>query len=278
MAYYVKSVIEIIESNYENFTATEKNIADFFIHNDKKGDFSAKKLADQLFVSEASLSRFAQKCGFRGYREFIYQYRQNFVEKNDEITDNVSQVLKTYQELLNKTYSLIDENQLKRVVSYMNASQKVFVCGKGSSGLAANEMEMRFMRIGVNIDSITDSDHMKMRAVFHNENNLVICLSISGETKEVLYFLKEAHNKNAKTVLITSQNREEIKKYCDELVLVPSLKHLNYGNVISPQFPLSIMVDLLYTFFVNEDKNIKEKMHGDTIKALGKGDFKENSK
>lgn len=30
MDYYVKSVIPIIESNYENFTALEKNIADFF--------------------------------------------------------------------------------------------------------------------------------------------------------------------------------------------------------------------------------------------------------
>lgn len=271
MAYYVKSVIETIESNYENFTPTEKNIADFFIHNDKKGDLSAKKLAEKLFVSEASLSRFAQKCGFRGYREFIYEYKQKFVEKQDEITNNVSQVLETYQELLNKTYSLIDENQLKRVIDYLNKAQKVFVCGKGSSGLAANEMETRFMRIGVNIDSITDADQMKMRAVFHNEKSLVIGLSISGETKEVLYFLKEAHNKNAKTVLITSQNRDELRSYCDEIILVPSLKHLNYGNVISPQFPLSVMVDLLYSFFVDEDKNLKEKMHDDTLRALGNG-------
>ena len=225
-------------------------------------------MAEKLFVSEASLSRFAQKCGFRGYREFIYEYKQNFVVKQEVITQNVSKVLTTYQELLNKTYSLIDENQIKRVIDYFNSSQKVFVCGKGSSGLAANEMELRFMRIGVNIDSITDVDQMKMRAVFHTANSLIIGLSISGETEEVLYFLKEAHKKNAKTVLITSQNRDKVKDYCDEIVLVPSLKHLNYGNVISPQFPLSVMVDLLYSFFVDEDKNIKEKMHGDTLEAL----------
>lgn len=274
MGYYVKSVIETIESNYDNFTPTEKSIADFFIYNDKKGDFSAKKLSDKLFVSEASLSRFAQKCGFRGYREFIYEYSQSFIERQDEITDNVSKVLETYQELLNKTYSLIDENQIKRVIEYLNIAQKVFVCGKGSSGLAANEMETRFMRIGVNIDSITDTDQMKMRAVFHSANSLVVGLSISGETTEVLYFLKEAHNKNARTVLVTSQNKEDLKEYCDEIVLVPSLKHLNHGNVISPQFPLSIMVDLLYSFFVDEDKNKKEKMHDDTLKALGRGEIK----
>ena len=146
------------------------------------------------------------------------------------MADNVSQVLSTYQELLNKTYSLVDENQLKRVVDYLNTSEKVFVCGKGSSGLAANEMELRFMRIGVNIDSIIDSDQMKMRAVFQNENNLVFGVSISGETQEVLYFLKEAHKKNANTVLITSQIRDSYQEYCSEVVLIPSLRHLNHGT------------------------------------------------
>ena len=47
-------------------------------------DFSAKSVAGKLFVSEASLSRFRQKkCGFRGYREFIYQYEENFVVRQD---------------------------------------------------------------------------------------------------------------------------------------------------------------------------------------------------
>ena len=67
MEYYVKSVVPIIESNYDKFTTVERNIADFFIQNRKKVDFSAKSIAERLFVSEASLSRFAKKCGYRGY-------------------------------------------------------------------------------------------------------------------------------------------------------------------------------------------------------------------
>ena len=62
MEYYVKSVVPIIESNYNNFTMVEKNIADFFIHNHEKMDFSAKTVAAKLFVSEASLSRFAKNA------------------------------------------------------------------------------------------------------------------------------------------------------------------------------------------------------------------------
>ena len=81
MDYYVKSVIPIIESNYENFTALERTIADFFMKNQKKVDFSAKEIAKRLFVSEASLSRFAKKCGYRGYREFIYNMRKHLRRK-----------------------------------------------------------------------------------------------------------------------------------------------------------------------------------------------------
>lgn len=54
MEYYVKSVVPIIESNYDKFTTVERNIADFFIQNRKKVDFSSKSISERLFVSEAS--------------------------------------------------------------------------------------------------------------------------------------------------------------------------------------------------------------------------------
>lgn len=268
MGYYVKSAITTIESKYENFTTVEKNIADFFIHNKESQDLSGKTIAQRLFVSEASLSRFAKKCGYSGYREFIYQYKEGFVEKVDTITSNVMTILNTYQELLNKTYSLLDEDQIMRISDYLNKARQVYVCGKGSSGLAANEMELRFMRIGVNIDSIRDLDQMKMRGVFQNGDNIVFGISISGETEEVLHFLRESHKHDAKTVLITSQMRDSLVKYCDEVVLVPSLKHLNHGKLISPQFPVLVMLDILYSHFVRYDKTQKEKMHEDTLRAL----------
>ena len=62
MEYYVKSVVPIIKMNYDNFTAVEKSIADFFIQNQEKVELSSKAMADRLFVSEASLSRFAQNA------------------------------------------------------------------------------------------------------------------------------------------------------------------------------------------------------------------------
>lgn len=271
MEYYVKSVIPIIESNYDNFTTVEKNIADFFIHNRKKVDFSAKAVSERLFVSEASLSRFAKKCGYRGYREFLYQYEETLVEKQESMTGNTRMVLNAYQELLNKTYSLVDEAQIARIGRYLSQADRVFVCGKGSSGLAASEMELRFMRIGVDIDSLQDSDLMRMQAVFQDKRSLVFGISISGGKEEVLYLLREAHKRGARTILITANNKEIYDQFCTEVVLIPSLKHLNHGNVISPQFPILVMLDIIYSCYVEQDKDEKEILHDNTLRALEEG-------
>lgn len=271
MEYYVKSVIPIIESNYDNLTAVEKTIADYFIQNRKKEDFSAKAIAEKLYTSEASLSRFAKKCGYRGYRDFIYQYEETFVEKQELIAGNTRLVLDTYQEILNKTYNLVDEAQIARISKYLNQAERVIVCGKGSSGHAANEMEIRFMRIGVDIDSIQDTDLMKMQAVFQDKRSLVFGISISGETEEVLYLLREAHKRGAKTVLITANKKEEFTEFCKEVILLPVLRHLEHGNVISPQFPILMMLDIIYSYYVEQDKQEKKILHDNTLRALEEG-------
>lgn len=217
------------------------------------------------------MSRFAKKCGYHGYREFVYEYEESFVEKQESITGNIRMVLNAYQELLNKTYNLVNEGQIARISRYLNQAERVITCGKGSSGLAAREMELRFMRIGVDIDSLVESDLIRMQAVFLDKRSLVFALSISGEKEDILYLLQEAHTRGARTVLITANNNHNYNKFCDEALLIPSLKHLNHGKLISPQFPILVMVDIIYSYYVEQDKYQKEILHDYTLRALEQG-------
>lgn len=68
-----------------------------------------------------------------------------------------------------------------------------------------------------------------------------------------MYLLNEAQRRGAKTVLLTAKNKGIFEEFCDEIVLLPSLKHLNYGNVISPQFPALVMLDIIYSYYVEQD-------------------------
>lgn len=271
MEQYEKTIIPKIESLYQNFTPLEKTIADFFIHNTEKINLSSKNISKKLFVSEAALSRFSKKCGFKGYREFIFLYKQDFIEKPSNITTNYTkQVLDTYQELLSKSYALVNENQISRISKLFAQKKRVYVYGRGSSALAAQEIKLRFMRVGVNIESIVDSHIMKMNVVLLNSDCLVIGISVSGNTSEVLDSLKDAKSHNATTILITSKKEKEFEKFCDEIMLLAVKEHLDNGKAISPQFPILVMIDIFYSHFLQSDTFHKQKLHDYTLYALDK--------
>ena len=66
-----KELIPIIESNLDKMTATERDIAAYFLNNRKLENVTTQFLCEELHVSKASLTRFSKKCGFSGFREFL---------------------------------------------------------------------------------------------------------------------------------------------------------------------------------------------------------------
>ena len=80
MSKFLKSITTTIEEHYDELTQVEKRIADYFINNMSQDDYSSKNVASQIYVSEASLSRFAKKLGFKGYREFVFAYTNQINE------------------------------------------------------------------------------------------------------------------------------------------------------------------------------------------------------
>ncbi len=265
---YAKSIIPIIEANYEKYTETERYIADYFLKQARPERLSAELVSKELSVSVASLSRFAKKCGFGGYREFAYEFRNSYVEKSAVGQQQSRLVLDTYQNLLNKIYSLLDEGQIHRIVTELKWARRVFVCGRGSSGLAAEEMATRFRWIGIDMTALRDNEDMRMQSVFLNRHDLMIGLSLSGTKSEILYMLDRGFRQGARTMLITGKNRQTYEDFCNEVLLVPSLQHLNHGNLISPQFPLLLMIDILYAAYVNDDRMRIEKIQREVQRTL----------
>lgn len=264
---YEKNIVPHIESIYNTFTSLEKTIADFFIYNTEEIDFSAKHVANKLYVSEASLSRFAKKCGYKGYREFLFYYEQCPVRKSTVEDNKTKKVLSTYQELLNKSYSLVDEAQMQRLVNLFLLKKRIYVYAKGSSGMVGNEMKLRFMRMGIHIEVITDVDTMKMSSVLLDEDSIAIGISVSGRDI-ILNALKSAKKREAKTILMTSRNNKEYKEYCDEVMLFAVKEHLEKGKVISPQFPILVMIDILFLHILESDRFKRDALYESTLTAL----------
>ena len=258
-----QDIATIIDLHFEELTELEQEIARYFLQVDTiMDDLSSQQVTQKLHVSQAALTRFAKKCGFTGYREFVFQY-QHQANKQDTHSHKHSpltkRVLRSYSNLREQTQDLIDEAQLERVAQLIEDAERVYFFGTGSSGLIAREMKLRFMRLGVVCEALTDQDGFAWTTSIMDENCLVLGFSLSGTTQSVLDSLLDAKEMGAKTILFTSAPNKNSQAYT-ETVLVASHSQSSYIQRISAQLPMLILIDLIYAYFLEINRESKEKI------------------
>ena len=256
-------IATIIDHHFEELTELEQEIARYFLQVDTiVDDLSSQQVTQKLHVSQAALTRFAKKCGFTGYREFVFQY-QHQASKQDTHSHKHSpltkRVLRSYSIMREQTQDLIDEEQLERVAQLIEDAERVYFFGTGSSGLVAREMKLRFMRLGVVCEALTDPDGFAWTTSIIDEKCLVFGFSLSGTTPSIIDSLLDAQDMGAKTVLFTSAPNKDTQAFT-ETVLVASQSQASYIQRISAQIPMLIIIDLLYAYFLEIDRESKEKI------------------
>ena len=256
-------IATIIDLHFEELTELEQEIARYFLQAETiQDDLSSQQVTQKLHISQAALTRFSKKCGFTGYREFVFQY-QHQASKPDTHSHKHSpltkRVLRSYSIMREQTQNLIDEEQLERVAQLIDDAERVYFFGTGSSGLIAREMKLRFMRLGVVCEALTDRDGFAWTTSIMDENCLVLGFSLSGTTQSVLDSLLDAKEMGAKTILFTSAPNKNSQAYT-ETVLVTSHSQSSYIQRISAQLPMLILIDLIYAYFLEINRESKEKI------------------
>ena len=259
-----QNILAIIESHLDKMTDLEQRIGHYFLDpNSIQEDLSSLQVAQTLHISQAALTRFAKKCGFKGYREFSFQYLQDLQKAQTE-ADNMQSslsrhVLYNYNQIHQQTKELIDEEKLERVAQIIEAADRVYFFGTGSSGLVARDMKLRFMRLGVVCEALTDQDGFAWTTSILDKNCLVIGFSLSGQTQSIIDSLIDAKNMGAKTILVTGQP-EKIQEDFTEVVPVALQSKPEFILRISAQFPMLLMIDLIYAFFLEINREKKERI------------------
>lgn len=259
-----QNILAIIESHLDKMTDLEQRIGHYFLDpNSIQEDLSSLQVAQTLHISQAALTRFAKKCCFKGYREFSFQYLQDLQKaqtESDNMQSSLSRhVLYNYNQIHQQTKELIDEEKLKRVAQIIEKADRVYFFGTGSSGLVARDMKLRFMRLGVVCEALTDQDGFAWTTSILDKNCLVIGFSLSGQTQSIIDSLIDAKNMGAKTILVTGQP-EKIQEDFTEVVPVALQSKPEFILRISAQFPMLLMIDLIYAFFLEINREKKERI------------------
>lgn len=280
MEYLAENLIYGIECSMDKFTKTEEELAHYILQRPEEvSQLTISQIAKKLHISPATITRFCQKLAFSGFNEFRHELKR-FVDlrntpKNMKNIKQVDYFAKLYQDhlgIIDNTFHITTYDNIQKAVSFLTKANKIHVYGIGSSGIAAQEFKSKFFRIGLTVEAITDPHQSMMDAALSNENSVVIGISISGTTKEVISAVKIAKKQGACILVFTGDKNSELSQLGDLTLLVTSKNSMHMGQNISPLLPLLLLFDLLYTELVAKDYKNRISIRERTLKVLTETD------
>ena len=267
--YYQNETKQNIEKNFEDMTQLEKSIGEFFIKNKSVRDFSSKGISGLLYVSEASLHRFAKKCGYKGYREFTFSYEKDIENERNNSTDEkkVNQLIiklkAAYTTLVEENFGLIKDNQIRKIATLLNSGKRVILTGSETENAVFEEYKLKYLKLGIDINTVTKKEFLEPSVDLLNKDSLVIVCDISGENDNLKTVVQKAKVKEADIVLITANEACEYADLCNEVIKLSYPKGL--ANVISMQMVILMTMDVIYSYCSankNYFKAIKKEKEG----------------
>ncbi|USK74203.1 MurR/RpiR family transcriptional regulator [Peribacillus frigoritolerans] len=280
MEYLAENLIYGIECSMDKFTKTEEELAHYILQRPEEvSQLTISQIAKKLHISPATITRFCQKLAFSGFNEFRHELKR-FVDlrntpKNMKNIKQVDYFAKLYQDhlgIIDNTFHITTYDNIQKAVSFLTKANKIHVYGIGSSGIAAQEFKSKFFRIGLTVEAITDPHQSMMDAALSNENSVVIGISISGTTKEVISAVRIAKKQGACILVFTGDKNSELSQLGDLTLLVTSKNSMHMGQNISPLLPLLLLFDLLYTELVAKDYKNRISIREKTLKVLTEND------
>jgi DNA-binding MurR/RpiR family transcriptional regulator len=270
-----------INMNRNAFTKVEQRIANYILENSQKVLYmSITDLAAACNVGDTSVFRFCKTLKFQGYQEFKMYLAQSIdinddyssnADKTDE-TDNSKNValkiLNTDISALNETYSLLKYEDIKKAASLMVEANKICFFGVGSSLITAMEAQSKFMRITPNVECAFDSHLQAMQASLMKPQDLAIVISYSGSTKDVIEIAKICKENSVQVICITHFLKSPLKSYADLTLLCGSNEGPLQGGSLSAKIAQLYMMDILYTEYLNNTREISMVNREKTASAI----------
>src|SRR5690554_6967924 len=99
---------------------------------------------------------------------------------------------------------MLEEGPLAETISMLLKARRIYFYGYGASAIVAMDGELKFKRIGHNAEALLDNHSQNIVGCLLNENDLVVAITNSGRTKELIESLVIIKNTGAKVIAITS--------------------------------------------------------------------------
>ena len=188
---------------------------------------------------------------YKQFEELSIKLDKLLKENKNMITTHKAELKKQKQEF-KTTVNKLNTNDIYECADLIKNCKKAYFMGVGYSGIVAQDSNYKFMRIGINSMYYQDTHTMIMMSALANEGEVVLAISHSGETEEIIKSVKIAKENGAKIIAITENENSTLAIVSDINLNYVSSETLLESGAVSSKIAQIFIVDLIYTQVVKE--------------------------
>ena len=205
---------ELLQQRQGQLTKSGHAVADYLLqHADEAQYLSISSLARECNVAEATVFRFCRALGFDGYHEMRIALAQanatGTISSQRELQPGAStETLFEHASArlftaINGTQNALSVEAVDEAARMLREAKQVFCFGQGGSMLLANDICARFASLSTKFRTSGDSHLQLLTASLMNEADVVLFISYSGATRDMMETLRTAKAAGAKIILLT---------------------------------------------------------------------------
>lgn len=191
----------------QQLTNSEQKVIEYINNNPETiSNMGIIELAEQAFVSVATLSRALRKCGVEKITDIRYR-----VAKDNFTTNNILNDIRT--EYTN-TIQQIDLNLISEIVDYIYSAKRIFIFGNGVATLVAEELEfyLRYMKINARAENLVMLAGNKLDI---RKEDLIMAFTITDEKEEMAKYIQQYKSDEVKIVTCCCNSDITLTKFSD---------------------------------------------------------------
>ena len=220
-----------LKSTYDSLTKSEKKIANFIMKNfEKAKNMTSYEISNKVNVGQATVIRFSKKLGYVSFNELINSInkleQEDILEKNislsDDITTTNTKIANQYIDVVKLTLELNPAKIFEEVIEEIIKAERIVVLGIGNSAIVSTDFVNKLARVGMNAFTNLDT-HLQFSMITNlRKKDLLILISDSGETREIVEAAKLAKENNTKIIAITKFTKNKLHSYSDYILKTAS--------------------------------------------------------
>lgn len=205
-------VFNIPAETYKILSESERHLLEYIVkHIDAIPNMSIVKLSEEASVSTATIVRLMKKIGYDGFTSFKYKIKDHVRQASPDEMNSLdmieakinSAIKKNEQEVLN-TISMLSMGNIEDAIQKLYHSSKIYIFARGFSEMIAKEMAIKFQLTGKNCEMHNDPNIIKLISKRIKKTEIVIFVSLNGETEELVEACKNLKMRNVSTITLTA--------------------------------------------------------------------------